>query len=229
RTPRREAEPPTEEELRRRQEIQEIKDLFARSFIALRKRRGFRSREALADNAGVNKESLGRLERGEGNSRLETLIRASLAMELSLAELFEAMGQRERQGRQLTVQERQEAVTGLLLALEAFTGRASGELTARGIERSTLQPPVSHMRYPKPRPTAKALEPSQSGRSTLSPPAPERGKFPKGAKPRKAEKSPEAAKSTKRATARKDAESRKGAKSPKSGKSREQRQGRRKP
>ncbi|MGH9159582.1 MAG: helix-turn-helix transcriptional regulator [Vicinamibacteraceae bacterium] len=162
--------PLTEEEVRKRQEIQEIKDLFAKSFVALRKQCGFSSQEALAAAAGVHKESLGRLERGEGNSRFETLIRASLAMKRSLAEVFDAMGQREAQGRQLTVQERREAVNGLLLALAAFTDRTSGELTERGIEPSTSPRTVTDVRYPVPRRTSRpsgSLELRESRESTL--------------------------------------------------------------
>jgi transcriptional regulator with XRE-family HTH domain len=197
-----EEEPLTEEEIQRRQEIQEIKDLFAKSFIALRKERGFRSREALAEAAGVNKESVGRLERGEGNSRLETLIRVSLAMKRSLAQLFDAMGQREGEGRQLTVQERREAVTGLLLALEAFTGPASGELTARGIERATSPPHGTDVRYPVPRRTSRppgSLELRESRHSTVPSSAGGRSV----AKSPKAAKKPKGAKSQKRATASK--------------------------
>lgn len=202
--------PLTEEEIRKRQEIQEIKDLFAKSFVALRKQRGFRSREALAEAAGVNKESLGRLERGEANSRFETLIRASRAMGLSLAELFDAMGQRERDGRQLTVQERSDAVNGLLLALEAFTGRTSGELTGRGVQRAMSPRPVMDVRYPVPRRTSRPsapLELRESHQSTLPSGGadPRRvAKFPKVAKALKGAKSRKRPASSKRASPRKD-------------------------
>jgi transcriptional regulator with XRE-family HTH domain len=211
----------TEEEIKRRQEIQEIKDLLARSFIALRKQRGFRSREALALSAGVNKESLGRLERGEGNSRLETLIRVSLALGLSLAELFDAMGQRERQGRQLTVQERKDAVNGLLLALESFTGRTSGELTERGIERSMS--PGMDVRYPVLRRRSRPSGASEPRQSPQPAPPSKRGE------PRKVAKFPNVAKSPRAAKSRKDAHARKSAKPRKSGTSRKSRKRRRKP
>ncbi|MPY89816.1 MAG: helix-turn-helix domain-containing protein [Luteitalea sp.] len=142
--------PLTEEERQLRQQIQQIKDLFGKSLRGLRKRMGLTNREWLATDAGVDDETLGRTERGEGNPELTTLIRIALALDLSLAQLFSSMGQNEGVGRQLTVQEREVAVSTLWLLLEAVTGSTRGELTERGITRAPSEP-ATPGHYPKPR------------------------------------------------------------------------------
>ena len=63
---------------------------FGRTVRALRAKAGY-SQESFADATHIHRTSMGILERGEGNPRLETIIKIARGLDMSLSELFVAM------------------------------------------------------------------------------------------------------------------------------------------
>jgi transcriptional regulator with XRE-family HTH domain len=63
---------------------------FGRTVRALRGKAGY-SQESFADAIGIHRTSMGTLERGEGNPRLDTIATIAKGLDISLSELFEAV------------------------------------------------------------------------------------------------------------------------------------------
>ena len=63
---------------------------FGRTVRALRAKAGY-SQESFADAIHVHRTSMGTLERGDGNPRLETILKIARGLGLSLGELFLAV------------------------------------------------------------------------------------------------------------------------------------------
>jgi DNA-binding XRE family transcriptional regulator len=63
---------------------------FGRTVRALRAKAGY-SQESFADAIHIHRTSMGTLERGDGNPRLETILKIARGLGLSLSELFLAV------------------------------------------------------------------------------------------------------------------------------------------
>lgn len=63
---------------------------FGRTVRALRAKAGY-SQESFADATHIHRTSMGILERGEGNPRLDTIMKIARGLDMSLSELFVAM------------------------------------------------------------------------------------------------------------------------------------------
>lgn len=63
---------------------------FGRTVRALRAKAGY-SQESFADAIGAHRTAMGKLERGEGNPTLDTIVAIARGLDLSLSELFQAM------------------------------------------------------------------------------------------------------------------------------------------
>ncbi len=75
-------------------QFEETARLLGKRIWDLRKQAGL-SQEELAEGADVSLDACGRLERGEGNATLKTMVGISEAFRISLSELFQL-----RQGKQ---------------------------------------------------------------------------------------------------------------------------------
>lgn len=62
-------------------------DQLAANLRALRKARGMRSQDELAQASGVPRPTIGVLENGRGNPTLEVLLKLAAALDVSIAEL----------------------------------------------------------------------------------------------------------------------------------------------
>jgi DNA-binding XRE family transcriptional regulator len=63
---------------------------FGRTVRALRAKAGY-SQESFADAIHIHRTSMGTLERGEGNPRLETILKIARGLDVTLTELFLAV------------------------------------------------------------------------------------------------------------------------------------------
>jgi transcriptional regulator with XRE-family HTH domain len=67
-----------------------VKALFGRSIRALREERGY-SQEELAERAGLHRNYVGGIERGERNVALENIAKLAKALTVRTRDLFEKM------------------------------------------------------------------------------------------------------------------------------------------
>jgi len=66
------------------------KSLFGRALRALREERGY-SQEELAERAGLHRNYVGGVERGERNVALENIVKLAAALSIRTKDLFESL------------------------------------------------------------------------------------------------------------------------------------------
>jgi transcriptional regulator with XRE-family HTH domain len=64
--------------------------LFGKALGALREERGY-SQEELAERAGLHRNYVGRIERGERNVALENIVKLAKALSVKSRDLFESL------------------------------------------------------------------------------------------------------------------------------------------
>jgi transcriptional regulator with XRE-family HTH domain len=67
-----------------------IKSLFGRALRALREERGY-SQEELAERAGLHRNYVGGVERGERNVALENIVKLAGALSVRARDLFDSL------------------------------------------------------------------------------------------------------------------------------------------
>lgn len=67
-----------------------IRALFGKSLRVLREKRGY-SQEELAERAGLHRNYVGGIERGERNVALENIVKLAKALSVRSKDLFEAL------------------------------------------------------------------------------------------------------------------------------------------